>query len=139
MWSKTQKIVTKDVTAEQMWKIYQNIESFSTWDKGIEWTQLHGEFAVGTHYTLKPKGWPAADIEIIHLIENEEFDDLTYFFWATMYGYHRLRETDDWLEISVTMEVRWWMSWFWVMIVADGIIKELPDTFTRQIQIASKL
>lgn len=41
MWNKTQKIITKQVTAEQMWKLYRNIESFNTWDNGIEWTQLH--------------------------------------------------------------------------------------------------
>jgi len=139
MWQKTEKIVTKELTKEQMWKLYQNIESFPIWDNGIEWTKLHGAFAVGSHYTLKPKGWPEADIEIIHLEEFRQFDDVTHFFWAEMYGYHSLGETPEWLEISVTMRVEGWMSWFWVMVVASGIIRELPETFKRQVEYAKTL
>lgn len=139
MWESTQKIVTREITAKQMWKLYKNIEGFPIWDNGIEWTKLHGEFNVGSHYTLKPKWWPKADIEIINLVEDKEFDDVTHFFGAKMYGYHRLRETNDGLEISVTMKVQGWMSWFWVRIVASDIIKELPETFKRQIEYAKSL
>jgi hypothetical protein len=78
-----------------MWKLYQDIENFPTWDNGIEWTKLHGKFEVGTHYTLKPKGGPEVDIEIINIIDGTQFDDVTHFFGAKMYGYHSLRTTSE--------------------------------------------
>ena len=139
MWTKTKKIITKEINKEQMWKLYQNIENFPIWDNGIEWTKLHGSFAIGTHYSLKPKWWPKVDIEIIHLEEYHQFDDITHFLWAKMYGYHQLTETSEWLEISVTMEVTGLMWWFWVMVVAKWIIDELPETFKRQIEYAKTL
>gem|GEM_PF-4420193 len=37
------------------------------------------------------------------------------------------------------MRVDGWMSWFWVMVVASGIIRELPETFKRQVEYAKTL
>ncbi len=36
MWTKSHSILTTDVTKEQMWKLFADVNNWHTWDEGIE-------------------------------------------------------------------------------------------------------
>lgn len=36
MWTRSHSIVTKEVTKEQMWKLFSDVNNWHTWDEGIE-------------------------------------------------------------------------------------------------------
>lgn len=44
MWSKTYSVITKEVSKEQMWKLFADVNNWSSWDKSVEFAQLEGEF-----------------------------------------------------------------------------------------------
>ncbi|GHU88747.1 hypothetical protein FACS1894174_03030 [Bacteroidia bacterium] len=50
MWTKSHSIVTKEVTKEQMWKLWSDVNSWATWDKTIEFASLEGKFEAGNVY-----------------------------------------------------------------------------------------
>lgn len=56
MWTKSHSIVTKEVTKEQMWKLFADVNNWHTWDEGIEFAKMEGEFEKGNFFTLRPKG-----------------------------------------------------------------------------------
>jgi hypothetical protein len=35
MWTKSHSIVTKEVTKEQMWRLFADVNNWHTWDEGI--------------------------------------------------------------------------------------------------------
>lgn len=37
MWSKTYSITTNEVTREQMWKLFADVNGWPTWDSGVEY------------------------------------------------------------------------------------------------------
>lgn len=139
MWKKSYSIVTKEVTKEQMWKLFADVNNWHTWDEGIEFAKMEGKFEKGNHFLLKPKGGPKLNIELIETIENVKFVDLTKFPLAKMYGEHLFEETPQGLKITTTMKVEGLLAFLWIKLVAKGIVDGLPNEIQMQIKTANKL
>jgi len=139
MWSKSHSLVTHAVTKEQLWKLFADVNSWHTWDEGIEYARLDGKFEKGNHFLLKPKKGPKVKIELVETIENKKFVDLTKFPLAKMYGEHTFEETPNGLKITTTMKVEGALGFLWRKIVAEDIANALPVEMEQQVQIASKL
>ena len=139
MWAKSHSITTKDVTKEQMWKLFADVNNWHTWDKGVEFAKLEGKFEQGNHFMFQPKGGPKLKIGIAETIENQKFVDQTIFPLATMYGEHTFEETPDGLKITATMKVEGILGFLWRKIVAQKIVDGLPADMQDQIKAASKL
>lgn len=139
MWIKSYSIVTKDVTKEQMWKLFSDVNNWHTWDKGIEYASMQGPFAKGNHFTLKPKGAPKVSIELIETIENQKFIDLTRFPLAKMYDEHTFEETKEGLRITNTLKVKGLLGFVWRKIVAQNIVNGWPKEVENQIKSAKTL
>ncbi len=139
MWTKTHSIVTKEVTKEQMWKLFADVNNWHKWDTGIEYAKMEGRFEKGNHFQLKPKGGPKVNIELVETIENKKFVDFTKFPLAKMYGEHTFDETASGLKITTTMKVKGLLSFLWIKLVAQGIVNSLPVEMEQQVKFASKL
>lgn len=139
MWTKSHSIITKEVTKEQMWKLFSDVNNWHTWDSGIEFAKLEGKFEKGNHFMFQPKGGPKLKIGITEAIENKKFVDFTKFPLAKMYGAHLFEETADGLKITTTMTVEGILSFLWIKIVAQKIVDGLPNDMQEQIKAASKL
>lgn len=139
MWSKSYSIVTKEVTKQQMWKLFADVNNWQSWDKSIEFAKLKGKFEQGNFFTFQPKGGPILKLEIFELIENQKFTDLTKFPLAKMYGEHTFEDTLDGLKITTTMKVEGILGFLWQKLVAQKIVDGLSNDMIEQIKAASKL
>ncbi|MBS1505583.1 MAG: polyketide cyclase [Bacteroidetes bacterium] len=139
MWIKSHSIITKEATKEQMWKLFANVNEWHTWDEGIEYAKMEGEFEKGNHFFLKPKGGPKVKIELVETVKNKKFVDLTRFPLAKMWGDHVFEETPEGLKITTTMKVQGPLGFLWRRIVAQGIVDGLPTEMVNQAKTASKL
>jgi len=139
MWTKSHSIVTKEVTKEQMWKLFADVNNWHTWDKGIEFAKLDGKFEKGNHILLRPQGGPNVKIELLETVENKRFLDVTKFPLAKMYDDHLFEETAEGLKITNTITMKGWLGFLWVKIVAQKNADALPTDMQGQIEAASKL
>jgi hypothetical protein len=139
MWTKSHSITTKDVTKEQMWKLFSDVNNWHTWDKGIEFAKLEGKFEKGNHFILRPKGGPNVKVKLLETIENKRFLDVTYFPLAKMFDDHLFEDTTDGLKITNIITVKGLLGFLWVKIVARKIVDALPIDIPEQIKAASKL
>ena len=139
MWTKSYSITTKDVTKEQMWKLFADVNNWPSWDEGIELTELKGKFEKGNFFILKPKGGPKLKVELLETTINKSFLDVTTFPLAKMYDNHTFEETPEGLKITNTISVKGILAFVWVKLVASDIVKALPGDVKRQIEAASKL
>jgi Polyketide cyclase / dehydrase and lipid transport len=139
MWTKSYSVLTTEATKEQLWKLFADVNSWHSWDKGIEYAKMEGRFEKGNHFILKPKGGPKVKIELIETIENSRFTDLTKFPLAKMYGEHTFEETPEGLKVTTTMKVTGLLGFLWKKIVAQNIVNGLPAEMPEQIKYASKL
>lgn len=139
MWSKSHSIVTREVSKEQMWKLFSDVNKWPDWDKSVEFAKLEGPFEKGNFFMFQPKGGPKLKIGIEEAVENYNFTDLTRFPLAKMYGEHLLEETPDGLKITTTMKVKGLLGFLWKRLVAQKIVDSLPEDMQVQIQTAKNL
>ncbi|NVO18192.1 MAG: SRPBCC family protein [Bacteroidetes bacterium] len=139
MWSKSYSIVTKEVTKEQIWKLFADVNNWHSWDNGIESAKLEGKFEKGNYFTLRPKGGPNVKVELLETVENERFLDVTKFPLAKMYDNHTFEETTEGLKITNTISVEGALGFLWVMLVARKIAGSMPADIQVQIKTAAKL
>ncbi|HEU4496460.1 MAG TPA: SRPBCC family protein [Flavobacterium sp.] len=139
MWTRSHSIVTKEVTKEQMWKLFADVNNWHTWKKGVERAKLEGKFEKGNYFMFQPKGGPKLKLEIVEATENKSFTDLTRFPFAKMHGEHSFEETPDGLKLTTTMTVTGILSFLWVRLAAQKIADGLPYDMQHQIKTASKL
>jgi hypothetical protein len=139
MWTRSHSIVTKEVSKEQMWKLFADVNNWHTWDNGIEFAKLEGKFEKGNYFTLRPKGGSNVKVGLLETIENKSFLDVTKFTLAKMYDNHEFKETPNGLKITNTITVKGLLGFLWVKIVAKKIADALPIDMQEQIKAASKL
>jgi hypothetical protein len=139
MWKKSHSIVTKEVTKEQMWKLFTDVNNWHTWDKEVEFAKLEGPFEKGNSFTFQPKGGPKLKIGIVEATPNKSFTDYTKFPLAKMYGEHTFEETQDGLKVTTTMKVEGLLGFLWRNIVAKKIVDSLPEDMQQQVKTAKKL
>lgn len=139
MWSKSHSIITKEVTKEQMWNLFADVNNWHTWDTGIEYAKLEGNFEKGNHFLLRPNGGPNVKVELLEVLENKGFLDVTNFPLAKMYDEHLFEETPDGLKITNIITVKGLLGFLWVKLVAKKIVDNLPVDVQEQIKAASKL
>lgn len=139
MWTKSFSIVTKDVTKEQMWKLFADVNNWHNWDEGIEFAKLEGKFEKGNYFTLKPKGGPKVKVELLETLVNKSFLDVTTFPLAKMYDNHIFEEMPDGLKITNIISVEGVLSFVWIKLVAQNIVSALPFDMKKQIETASRL
>lgn len=139
MWSKSHSVVTKEVNSKQMWNLFTDVNNWHTWDAGIEYAKLEGNFEKGNYFLLRPKGGPNVKVELLEVIENKRFLDVTNFPLAKMYDEHLFEETADGLKITNIITVKGILGFLWVKLVAKKIVDALPVDVQEQIKAASKL
>jgi hypothetical protein len=139
MWTKSYSIVTKDVTKEQMWKLISDVNNWHTWDKGIDFAKMEGNFEKGNKILLKPMGGPKVSIEILETVKNERFYDVSKMPLAKIFDDHIYEETKDGLKISGIITVKGILGFLWVKIIAQKLADSLPDDIQEQIKVAAKL
>jgi hypothetical protein len=58
---------------EEVWRRYIDVEHWSDWSPGVEWSRLDGPLEVGTKGKSKPPGSPALRFRIIAVERNVKF------------------------------------------------------------------
>ncbi len=139
MWSKTYSKKVQGLKAEQVWKVWTDLNQWHTWQSDIEYAKLVGEFKVGNTFLLKPKGGPKVNIEIIKVERNKQFTDLTRFPGARMYGSHEFVIHGDELEIKTTMSIEGPLSFVWRKIVAEDVANGMMEQTENLIKKAKSV
>lgn len=53
MWTKKVTIKTK-ASREQVWKLWTDVNNWNTWDSEVAYSELNGNFEIGTFGILQP-------------------------------------------------------------------------------------
>ena len=139
MWIRTYSIVTKEVTREQMWKLFANVNNWHTWDEGTESAKLEGNFEIGNFFILKPKGGPKVKVELLATVENQMLIFGTKFPLAKMYDRRAFEETSEGVKFTSSIIVTGILGFIPRMIVARKIVENLPKDMQHQIKSAKNL
>lgn len=89
MWTHEESIDTQ-ATAAQVWALLSDVAGWQQWNAGIERIALHGPFASGTRFSMKPPGEEEFTSLLLDVRQNEGFTDETVLDGTCVRVYHEI-------------------------------------------------
>lgn len=139
MWKKTYSKTFQDIKRQDVWRIWTDINNWTMWHSDLDYCKLEGEFVVGNHFFLKPKGTKPVKIMLTEINEGFSFTDCTSFFGAQMYDTHAMEETADGLIITNTLVVTGPLRCLWIKLVAQNVAYSVPEETEALVSLARNL
>lgn len=122
MWQ-AQYETTTDVPVEKLFQAITDINSWSKWDNGLEFTKLEGTAIKGATFILKPKGGPNVKMTIDE-IQPYRLVDTAHLFLAKMRTTHEYVQSGNQTTIRFAIEVWGLLGFFWRKVIGENQIKE---------------
>lgn len=126
MWIRRYSKIFQDVNHKIIWALWTDVNNWPTFHDDLDYCKMEGDFKVGNHFMLKPKGVGAVKIVLTEVKEGRTFTDCTSFFGAKMYDTHTLEETPEGLKITNTIVVTGLLGWLWIKLVAQNVASTMP-------------
>lgn len=130
--------VETKATPAQIWKIWQDVENWKTWDEQIELSSIDGPFQAGTYGSTKFIGSPVfktllTQVEPLKLVVQE-----AYLFLTKVISYQIMRQVGSKTEVTFQVEIRGPLSFFYACMLRRFIKKKIPlemELMLRRIDI----
>ena len=139
MWTKTYSKTFQGLKREDIWRIWTDINNWPTWHGDLDYCKLEGDFKVGNHFFLKPKGFQPVKIVLTEINEGYSFTDCTSFFGAKMYDTHAMEETVDGLKLTNKLVVTGPLKWLWIKLVAQNVADTIAEETENLVKLARSL
>jgi hypothetical protein len=115
-----------EATPMQIWKLWQDVESWKKWDKEIELSRIDGPFQTGTTGCTKFVGTPLfktllTQVEPLKLVVQE-----AYLSFAKVISYQSMSKVAGKTQVTFQVEIRGPLSFFFACIIGRFIKKKIP-------------
>lgn len=138
MWIRKHSKVYPGVSKETVWRLWSDIDNWMSWHDDLDSCKLNGEFVVGSHFVLKPKGGLSFKIKLVEIKEGRKFTDCTQFIGAKMYDSHEMEETSEGLRLTNTLKVTGWLKFLWIKLVAQKVADSVPQEVAKLVELARR-
>ncbi len=128
MW-KAQYEMTTDVAPTALYSAITDVNNWSKWDAGLEYTRLEGDVKPGTAFVLKPKGGPKVQMTIDE-VRPYVLVDTAHLLGAKMRTTHEYVAAGGQTTIRFAIEVSGPLGFLWRKVVGETQIKEAPTQLT---------
>lgn len=139
MWTRSYSATVADLKIEQLWVVRTDVAQWHTWKDDVEYAHLNGTFDNGQTFTFKPRGGPRLQLDLLDVIENQCYSDLTRFLGAKMWGIHEFTQSDNGVEIKTTIKLKGRLAWLWRKLVVQKIVDGLPHQTAKLVERARYL
>lgn len=131
--------VETTATPAEIWKIWEDVKNWNTWDHGIEYSTIDGPFKTGTTGTLKPKGGPLLYNRLTRVEPMKMFIDESKLFLATITVSHFLTESNGKTEVTNQIEMTGPLAFFFAFVIGRPMKKNLPQEMEAMVKKAENL
>ena len=136
MWIKEYSKAFQGIKREDIWRIWADVNNWPAWHGDLDYCKLDGDFVIGNHFMLKPKGVSPVKIVLTEVNEGYHFTDCTSFFGAKMYDTHTVEETSDGLKLTNKLIVIGPLKWLWIKLVAQNVADTVPEEMEKLVRIS---
>lgn len=131
--------VETTASADAIWRIWQDVNNWNTWDHGIEFSTIYGPFKVGTTGTIKPKGGPLVHTTLTTVEPMKKFVDEAKLPFTRIIVSHSLRESKGKTFVTHHIEMKGLLSFVFAFLIGRNMKKNLPQEMMAMIKKAESL
>jgi hypothetical protein len=121
-----------------VWKIWQDVANWNTWDHGLEFSKINGPFQTGSTGTLKPKGGPLLQTKLTCVKPMKFFVDEAKLLLARIIVTHSLTESDGVTHVTHQIEMKGPFAFFFAYVIGRNMKKNLPIEMEALVKKAEK-
>jgi hypothetical protein len=122
-----------------IWKIWEDVDQWKTWDHGIEFSTINGPFKTGTTGTLKPKGGPLVHTVLTVVESLKRFTDEAALPFTRIIVSHSLEEADGKTFVTHHIEMKGLLSFLFAFIIGRNMKKNLPQEMAAMVKKAESI
>ncbi len=131
--------VETTATPVQIWRVWQDVENWKTWDQEIELSQIDGPFQAGTAGHTKFVGTPLFKTLLIRVEPLKLVVQETYLSFAKVVSYQSMHQGADKTHVTFRVEVRGPLSLFYYFILGRFTKKKIPLEMEEMVKRALKI
>jgi hypothetical protein len=131
--------VETKISPTQIWKIWEDVENWKTWDREIELTRIDGPFQAGTTGATKFVGTPLFKTLLTHVEPYKLVVQEAYVFCAKVVSTQLLSQVAGKTQVTFQIEVRGPMSFFYACMLRRFIKKKIPVEVETMLKRAEAL
>ena len=118
-------------TPEEIWQRYVDVEHWSDWSPGVEWSRLEGAFEAGAKGKSKPPGSPALRFRVIAVEPQAMFATKVRFPGAGLMFEHAIEPLTAGARITHTATLSGPLAWLYARSVRRRTEQGLTDGVER--------
>jgi hypothetical protein len=122
--------------ATSVWERYTDVERWSDWSKGVEESDLDGEFEVGSKGTIKAPQLFRTRFELVEVEPERRFDSKAKVPGGTILFEHFIEPANGGTRITHRATLEGPLNFIWVPLIGRIVKRELPESVERLAELA---
>jgi len=118
--------VETKATPIQIWRIWQDVENWKTWDQEIELSRIDGPFQTGTTGCTKFVGTPLFKTLLTQVEPHKLVVQEAYLSFAKVISYQSMSHVAGKTQMTFQVEIRGPLSFFFACMLGRFIKKKIP-------------
>ena len=118
--------VETTATPTQIWRVWQDVENWNSWDHDLESSGINGPFQVGTMGYLKFKDSPLLKTLLTRVEPLKIFVQEAKLSLATVIMTHIISTIGDKTHVTIQTEIRGPLALFYFLLLGRSIRKKVP-------------
>jgi len=136
MWKNDFSMEAK-ISAEEIWKIWTDVENWKDWVGSIEYSKIEGKFENGTFITTKAVNGLKSKFWLKDVVENKSFTIQTKLPLCTMCFTHELENNNNGLKITLGIKINGILTFVFKNIIGKSVSTGLPISVKKLIEMVS--
>lgn len=124
-------------TPEQIWRVWEDVETWKDWDHGIEFSQIDGPFTSGTYGQLKMLRSPILRTQITQCSPLRSYVFEAQLFLAKSVSTSIIEQIGNKTYVTFQNEIRGPLAFFYMLLIGRGIKEKTPREMNEMIKKAN--
>lgn len=124
---------------DQVWRVWEDVENWKSWDHGIEYSTLDGPFAEGSCGELKPKEGPLVKTRLTHVDPMNAFVDEAKLPLTRIIVHHSLVVDEGVTRVTHRIEMQGVLAFFFAIVIGRTMKENLPHEMAAMVKRAEQL
>ena len=126
--------IETNATPIQIWKVWEDVEKWKTWDQEIELSRIDGPFQAGTTGCTKFVGTPLFKTLLTQVEPHQLVVQEAHLSFAKVISYQSMNHVAGKTQVTFQVEIRGLLSLFYAWMLGRFIKKKVPAEMEKMLQ-----
>lgn len=124
---------TTMASPSQIWRVFEDVENWKSWDYEVEFSRMNGPFEAGTRGQLKMQQSPKLETQLTYVDPLKKFVLEAKLLFATAVMTHTIARVDGKTQVTFQTDIRGPFTLLYARMIGGSIKKKTPAEMERML------